>query len=74
VTLRIDRLSLRLPAGLKDRAPGIARRVAEALAETPSLRGRDVLRVPAVRTSPHASNADIAAAVARGVRAAGDRS
>ena len=62
--LRIDRLSLRLPAGYEDRAEPLARAVAAELAGMPLPGSRDVARLALPPVPGAGDDAEVAARVA----------
>lgn len=69
--LTIDRMTLRLPPSLRDRADGIARLIGKTLAGLPRTQSRRIRRlaVPQVEVDPAASDADIADTIAAEIHA-----
>ncbi len=67
--LTIDRMTLRLPPSLRDRANGIARLIGKTLADLPRTQVRRIrrLEVPEVTIDPAASDADIARTIATAI-------
>ncbi len=69
--LNIDRMTLRLPPRLRDRADGIARLVAETLGDQTRTQSWQIRRlaVPQIEVDPAASDADIASTIAAAIGA-----
>ena len=70
MTLHIDELRLRLPAGYEHRAGAIAREVAVFLGEADvgAYRSDALVRVPPLRVSAAASDQEVAKAIAASIR------
>jgi hypothetical protein len=70
MSLVIDQLNLRLPAGFEHRASGIASELGELLAgmDPGADRAIDWLRLAPVQVAPAASDRDVADAIAAGIR------